>query len=106
MSCSWKNLFVDERIPLREVGNDLQNSQYSFVFFNINFKVLNFEHFVLFQSIYLYIKVQILNNKNIMKLWKKKVVPCHNSLSSTYSQSFVKNKKLFSYFRELLDVTL
>lgn len=103
MSCSWKNLFVDEKIPLGEVGNDLQNLNILSCFLIL---ILNFEHFVLFQSIYLYIKVQILNNKNIMKLWKKKVVPCHNSLSSTYSQSFVKNKKLFSYFRELLDVTL
>lgn len=100
MSCTWKNLFVDKNIPLREVGNRISKiSTFFRSFFNTNFKVLNFEHFVLFQSIYIYYKVQISNNKNTVKLWKTKSCSMCNSLSSTCSQSFVKNKKLFSYFR-------
>lgn len=100
MSCTWKNLFVDKNIPLREVGNRISKiSTFFRSFFNTNFKVLNFEYFVLFQSIYIYYKVQISNNKNTVKLWKTKSCSMCNSLSSTCSQSFVKNKKLFSYFR-------
>lgn len=100
MSCTWKNLFVDKNIPLREVGNRISKiSTFFRSFFNTNFKVLNFEHFVLFQSVYIYYKVQISNNKNTVKLWKTKSCSMCNSLSSTCSQSFVKNKKLFSYFR-------
>lgn len=100
MSCTWKNLFVDKNIPLREVGNRISKiSTFFRSFFNTNFKVLNFEHFVLFQSTYIYYKVQISNNKNTVKLWKTKSCSMCNSLSSTCSQSFVKNKKLFSYFR-------
>lgn len=100
MSCTWKNLFVDKNIPLREVGNRISKiSTFFRSFFNTSFKVLNFEYFVLFQSIYIYYKVQISNNKNTVKLWKTKSCSMCNSLSSTCSQSFVKNKKLFSYFR-------